>query len=241
MEWSRRFWWVSLIGVVSGQSWGAWTLQQVGLNWGRQGAYQSLLVLQPRFSPQGWEAFLISGSFGYRFRPAHFLHGTLLWFDAYTPRRFIQYRLLERWQWQINSAFSGSLTLEQRWEQSQLREALFRPLLRGRWRLRRHFWLILIEEMLWNHWTLRRPWRVDLRQQRFWVVLAFPRQKPWSVEIGYIHFALPQSAPRHRLWLALRWNVTLSPPAPRRESGRADPADAVQSPPPESPAESPLR
>ncbi|MEN2992210.1 MAG: hypothetical protein ABDH91_01475 [Bacteroidia bacterium] len=241
MGWLQRLWWVSLSGIASSQPWGLWTLEQVGLNWGRQQAYQSLLVFQPRLSPQGWEAFLISGSFGYRFRSAHLLQGTLLWFDAYTPRRFIQYRLLERWQWQITPALSASLTLEQRWERGQLWEALFRPLLRVRWPLGQHFWVLLTEEMLWNHWTQRRPWQVDLRQQRIWLVLAFPRQKPWSVEVGYIHFALPQSAPRHRLWLALRWNIVPNLRRFPRESGRADPADAVQTPLSESPAESPSR
>lgn len=185
------------------QTIGVWTFQQWGMGLDKKDRWQLVAITQPRFSHKGWETIILLGKLGYRIHPQHavFLGGQ--WVEFYDPRRFSQRRFFQRWQWTPSTYFSLTTTVEERWQNGRLIEALLRPL--GRYRIGvGAFWLNYTNEIFFSFWGPQTSWRFYPRQLRIWLSVSYPRTGNWQVEVGYLNISIPKAAPRHRLWIATR-------------------------------------
>lgn len=229
---------LTLTGFAQTTATGIWTLEQVTIPIGRQ--FRLLMNTQPRFVPL-WaprpEVLVTNAFLGYRLRKHLFLVGGNR-YEGFLPNINPQWRALVRYQYAFQPTGQLQLALEQRWRNGQPFHRLVRPQVRYLHPLG-PVALGLTDELLLHPWRAYATNPTLIFQNRYWLFLSFPRGQKYEVEIGYLLLAAPNLPPRHRLWIAFR----ILPSAFTRKqppgNGTTDPANAVQSPPPESPAESP--
>lgn len=228
---------LALAGFAQNSTTGIWTLEQVTVPIGRQ--FRLLMNTQPRFvslwTPRP-EVLVINAFVGYQFRKH------LFWVGGNRYEGFLlgirpQWRALVRYQYAFPPAGQLQLALEQRWRNGQPFHRIVRPQIRYLHPLG-PVALGLTNELLLHPWRAYATNPTLIFQNRYWLFLSFPRGKKYEVEVGYLQITAPNLSPRHRLWLAFRVFPTASKRKEAPESGTTGPANAVQSPPPESPAES---
>lgn len=228
-------------GLVAAQldPWGIWTLQQVGIPLDRGQRWQFSGITQPRVAGGHWEGFVGVGLIGYRLRPNHMFLGGLTNAHIFRPSAWHQVRLMQRWR----STFLPEqqlllrFTLEERWTNGRFTELAFRPFTRYRWPIEKGY-LNLMHELIGVSPATGNGAAIQLRQNRIWAYVSFPRSSRWLVELGYLNLSRPGRTPAHRLWVGFRWRldqpIRLHPPG----SDTADPVAAAQTLLLESPAES---
>ena len=241
MRW--RLW--VLVGLPFGfgqsPSVGVWTLQQLMLPLDRAQRWHFFGVSQPRFVQSDWEAMVAVGLLGYRFHPQHMAFLGVVNGHFYRPLARQQVHFLQRWRSTFFSEQQVLLrfTLEERWVNGRFAEIGFRPFSRYRWPIGR-LYLNLMHEAIWLYHPVARPSFWELRQNRLWLYISYPRKSPWFIEVGYLNLSRLGRLPGHRLWLGVRWRIDWPNWRPLRESDTAGPASEAQTPLPELPVESPV-